>query len=368
MGNIFGQFFRITTYGESHGSHVGVVIDGCPAGLHISEKQIQFELDRRKPGQSKLSTPRKEQDCVSIQSGIFQGVTLGTSIHLSIQNQDSRSKDYEHLKNLYRPSHADYTYEKRYGFRDWRGGGRASNRETIGRVAAGAIAKAILKQLSNIEILAYVSQIHNIQGNIDLKKIKLENIEANHVRCPDEALAKKMEATILDAKKNGNSLGGVIQYIIRNCPPGFGAPVFDKLTADISKALISIPATRSIQIGIGEKSILMKGSEHNDSIVVDENKQISTKTNYAGGIVGGISNGENICGSVSFKPTATIHHEQETVTQDLKPVLFKGKGRHDPCVLPRAVPIVEAMISLVLVDHLLSFSIATMDRLKKIFE
>ncbi|MGK0289691.1 MAG: chorismate synthase [bacterium] len=367
MGNSFGTLFRITTFGESHGAGVGVTIDGCPAGIPISIEEIQAELDRRRPGQSKITTQRKESDQVQILSGIFNGVTIGTSIGLFVPNTDAKSSSYDHLKDLYRPSHADYTYEARYGVRDWRGGGRSSNRESIGRVAAGAIAKKFLKELVGIETLAWVEQIHVISSNIDLKSVTLDEIERNPVRCPDQIAAEKMLQAVVDAKRNGDSLGGLIRFRVNNCPAGLGAPVFDKLTAELAKGLMSIPATRSVDFGIGRESIEMTGWEHNDPIIADDAGNIYTETNNAGGILGGISNGEQIYGTVSFKPTATINREQPTVTTDHINTLLKAKGRHDPCVLPRAVPNVEAMVNLVLADHLLRYSVATLDRLKCLF-
>ncbi len=367
MGNTFGNLFRVTTFGESHGKALGVVVDGCPAGLEIATEEIQFELNRRKPGQSKITTNRSEADRVQLLSGIFQGVSLGTSIGMMILNADAKSSAYNDLKELYRPGHADYTYDARYGVRDWRGGGRASARETSARVAAGTVAKIMLRELLGLETLAWVEQIYDVKATIDLEDVVSDRIDGNLVRCPDEQAAKKMIAAISEAKKQGNSLGGKIRFRIDRCPAGFGAPVFDKLTADLAKACMSIPATRSVGFGLGEKAVEMTGYEHNDPFVVDGNR-IGTETNKAGGVLGGISSGEQIYGEIVFKPTPTIQREQKTVSKDRRETSFKARGRHDPCVLPRAVPIVEAMLNLVLADHLLQYSIATMDRLQKIFQ
>ena len=366
MSNTFGNYFRISTFGESHGSGLGVIIDGCPAGLEIKEIEIQKQLDRRKPGQSKITTSRKEADEVKILSGIMEGKTLGTPIGLIFKNNDARSRAYNKLKNLFRPSHADLTYQMRYGIRDWRGGGRSSNRETIARVAAGAIAKKLIYELCNIECLAWVQSIGKIESNINIEKISEKKIEKSTVRCPDEVKAKKMEEAILHAKKEGDSLGGKINFRIQNLISGVGAPVFNKLHADIGGALLSIGASRSFEIGLGAAASSKKGSEHNDEIVLEKGK-IKTTTNHAGGIVGGISNGETIYGSVVFKPTATIAKKQKTLNTEFQPISFQAQGRHDPCVLPRAVPIVEAMLNLVIADQLLSYSLANMTRLKKNF-
>ena len=347
MSNIFGDLFKITTWGESHGKAIGVVIDGCPAGLKISVKDIQKELDRRRPGQSKIVTQRDEKDKVEILSGIFEGKTLGTPISLIVYNADSKSKDYKELKDKYRPSHADFTYAAKYGIRDHRGGGRASARETIGRVASGAIAKKLLKKM---EVLAYVKQIHKIESDIDPSKVTAKQIESNIVRCPDATAAKKMINKIEKAKKAGDSLGGIIECVIRNVPAGLGSPVFDKLDALLAQAMLSIPATKGFEVGSGFGAVEMMGSEHNDEMTI-KNKKVTTKTNNAGGIVGGISNGMDIIFRVAFKPTATIFKKQATVTSSGKNTTLQMSGRHDPCVLPRAVPIVEAMATLVLADE-----------------
>ncbi len=368
MGNSFGRLFRVTTFGESHGKALGVVIDGCPAGLKITAEEIQHQLDRRKPGQSKITTNRAESDQVQILSGILDGTTLGTSIGLLIFNKDAKSSAYDDLKDLYRPGHADFTYDARYSLRDWRGGGRASARETAARVAAGAIAAKMLNELVGLRTIAWVEQVHNIKADSDLQAVTAEDIEKNIVRCPDKETAEKITAAIMKAKEMGDSLGGKIRFRVDHCPAGLGAPVFDKLTAELAKACMSIPATRSISFGLGEQAAEMMGYEHNDSFILKGNKKIGTETNNAGGILGGISNGEQIYGTVSFKPTATIRREQKTVTCNLEEVDFQAQGRHDPCVLPRAVPIVEAMLNIVIADHLLQFSVATIERLKKIFK
>ena len=350
MGDSFGQLYRITTWGESHGGGVGVVIDGCPAGLPLTEDDLQYELDRRRPGQSKITTQRKESDTARILSGVFEGRTTGTAISVMVSNQDAKPHAYDHLKDLYRPSHADFTFDQKYGFRDWMGGGRSSARETVGRVAAGAIAKKLLQNWGQIETLAWVEQVHDIKSSVDENSVSKKMIEASIVRCPDPETSEAMIARIHQVRKSGDSVGGIIRAVVRNVPAGLGEPVFDKLTADLAKALMSLPATRGVEFGLGFDSVKLKGSEHNDAFVMDKGS-IRTNTNRSGGIQGGISNGEDILLRVSFKPTATINFEQDTVTRDGKTVKLKAKGRHDPCVLPRAVPMVEAMINLVLVDH-----------------
>ena len=352
MGDSFGQLFRITTWGESHGGGVGVVIDGCPSGLPLSEDDLQYELDRRRPGQSKITTQRKESDTAKILSGVFEGRTTGTAISVMVSNEDAKSHAYDHLKDLYRPSHADFTYDQKFGFRDWMGGGRSSARETVGRVAAGAIAKKLLFNWRQIQTLAWVEQIHEIKASVDKKTVDKKQIEASIVRCPDPETSTEMIEFIHKVRKSGDSVGGIIRAVVRNVPAGLGEPVFDKLTADLAKALMSLPATRGVEFGLGFDSVKLKGSEHNDAFVMREGT-IRTNTNRSGGIQGGISNGEDIDLRVSFKPTATINFEQDTVTRDGRAVKLKAKGRHDPCVLPRAVPMVEAMINLVLVDHYL---------------
>ncbi len=352
MGNTFGHLFRITTWGESHGGGVGVVIDGCPPNLGISDQEIQKELDRRKPGQSRITTQRQESDKVEIQSGVFEGKTLGTPISLMVWNKDARSQDYDKMKTKFRPSHADYSYQAKYGIRNWKGGGRASARETIGRVAAGAVARKILKASCGIEILAYVKSVRDLTAEVDTQAVSLEQIESNIVRCPDPKVAGEMIELIDWARKEGDSLGGIVEAVARNVPVGLGEPVFDKLEADLGKALLSLPACKGFEVGSGFGGIAMTGSEHNDPYY-PEGQNIRTRTNNSGGIQGGISNGEHIILRSVFKPTATIMKEQETVDTQGKSTTLTGRGRHDPCVLPRAVPMVEAMIALVLVDHLL---------------
>ena len=365
MGNSFGTLFKVTTFGESHGSAIGVIVDGCPAGLYITAEEIQYQLDRRKPGQSKITTSRAESDRVQILSGILDNITLGTSISLLVPNKDAKSSAYDELKELYRPGHADFTYEARYSRRDWRGGGRASARETVARVAAGAVAGKMIQVLAGAKTLVWVEEIHKIKADIELKNVTAKDIEANIVRCPDARTAEKMIEAINQATIAGDSLGGKIKFLIKNCPAGLGAPVFDKLTADMAKACMSIPASRSISFGLGEAASEMKGHEHNDPFILKENSTIGTETNHAGGMLGGITNGEQIYGTVSFKPTATIGLTQKTVTRDMKEINFKAGGRHDPCVLPRAVPIVEGMLNIVIADHLLRYSIASIERVKK---
>ena len=353
MGNTFGHLFRITTFGESHGGGVGVIIDGCPPQLEISPEEIQFELDRRRPGQSKITTPRKEADTCEILSGVFEGKTLGTPIAILVRNKDTRSQDYDEMAQKYRPSHADATYDAKYGLRNWQGGGRSSARETIGRVAAGAIAKKILHQVANVEVIAYVKRIKDLQCVIDTDRVTLADVESNIVRCPDREIANTMISLIEQTGRDGNSIGGVVECVVRNVPKGLGEPVFDKLEADLAKAVMSLPASKGFEIGSGFDGTLLTGFEHNDEFYIDENGEIRTVTNRSGGIQGGISNGENIIIRVAFKPTATIRKEQKTVTKEGEETVLAGKGRHDPCVLPRAVPMVDAMVALVLCDHLL---------------
>jgi chorismate synthase len=353
MGNIFGHLFRITTFGESHGGGVGVVIDGCPPRLEITPAEIQQELDRRRPGQSKITTPRKEADSCEILSGVFEGKTLGTSITILVKNQDTRPQDYDEMAVKYRPSHADATYDAKYGIRNWQGGGRSSARETIGRVAAGAIAKKILKQIAKTEIIGYVKRIKDLEGVVDPNTVTMEQVESNIVRCPDLECADRMIELIEEVRRQGDSIGGVVECVARNIPPGLGEPVFDKLEADLAKGVMSLPASKGFEIGSGFAGTLLTGSEHNDEFYTDAEGHIRTVTNRSGGIQGGISNGENIIIRVAFKPTATIRKEQRTVTREGEATTLAAKGRHDPCVLPRAVPMVEAMVALVLCDHLL---------------
>ena len=353
MANTFGQLFRVTTFGESHGGGIGVVIDGCPPKIDISEADIQRELDRRRPGQSKITTQRKEEDRCEIVSGIFEGRTLGTPIAILVRNKDARAEDYAEIAKKFRPSHADFSYEAKYGIRNWQGGGRASARETIGRVAAGAVAKKILSILySNFEIVAYVAQIHEIIAKINRSSVKMKDAEKNAVRCPDVAAAKRMESLIGQIRDEGDSVGGVIECVVRGIPAGLGEPVFDKLEADLAKAMLSLPATKGFEIGSGFAATRMRGSEHNDPFEMRRGK-IRTATNNSGCVQGGISNGEEIYFRVAFKPTATIAHEQKTVSISREQTKLTARGRHDPCVLPRAVPIVEAMAALVLCDHAL---------------
>lgn len=351
-GNTFGHLFRITTFGESHGGAVGVVIDGCPPGIEISPSEVQKELDRRKPGQSKITTPRKEADQIKILSGIFEGKTTGTPVLMIAYNQEFESDDYLHLKDLYRPSHADFTYEAKYGLRDFRGSGRASARETLARVASGVLAKKYLKLKLGVEIISYVESVGNIKAVVDLNKVSLSDVESNIIRCPDRKIAEKMIKLIESVRDAGDSIGGIIRGVIKNVPAGLGEPVFDKLNADLGKAMLSINAVKGFEIGSGFEGTRLKGSQHNDSLYIDKGK-IGTKTNYAGGVVGGISNGEIIYFKVAFKPVSTIKKEQQTVNRKKEEITLKASGRHDPCVLPRAVPIVDAMASLVIMDHYL---------------
>ncbi len=350
-GNSFGQVFRITTFGESHGAAIGVVVDGCPAGLEVDENFIQYELDRRRPGQSSIVTQRKEADRVEILSGIFEGKTTGMPIALLIRNEDARSKDYSHIADKFRPSHADFTYQAKYGHRDYRGGGRSSARETAARVAGGAIAKILLKK-TGVEVQAYVSRVGEIDVGKSYHELDFSKTESTPVRCPDLDVAEQMEALIRQVRKDGDTIGGVVSCVIRGCPPGLGEPVFDRLHADLGKAMLSINACKGFEIGSGFGGVTMRGSEHNDPFFNDGG-QIRTRTNYSGGVQGGISNGMDIYFRAAFKPVATIVQAQESVNEAGESVTVEGKGRHDPCVLPRAVPIVEAMAALVLADHFL---------------
>ncbi len=352
-GNSFGHLFRITTFGESHGGAVGVVVDGCPPGIEITEEEIQVQLDRRKPGQSHITTPRKEADTIKILSGYFEGKTTGTPMLLIAYNADTRSEDYHDLMQAYRPSHADYTYEAKYGFRDWRGSGRASARETLARVAAAAIAQKYLKEKAGIEFLSYVEQVGEIKAKVDFETVQMKDIESNIIRCPDQKTAEKMIALVEKVKAEGDSIGGVIRGVIRNVPAGLGEPVFDKLNADLGKAMLSINAVKGFEIGSGFEGTKLRGSQHNDPMYTDASGKVRTKTNNAGGTVGGISNGETIHFRVAFKPVSTIGKEQDTVTRDKKTTKLAAAGRHDPCVLPRAIPIVDAMSALVVMDHYL---------------
>src|SRR5450432_2562822 len=352
MGNSFGHLFRISTWGESHGPGVGVVVDGCPPRLPISPEEIQLELDRRRPGQSSITTQRRESDKVSIASGVHEGVTLGTPIALLVSNDVMRPSDYEEMRTKFRPSHADFTYQQKYGIRAWAGGGRASARETVGRVAAGAIAKKNLREKFGVEILAYVKQVQKIIAEVDPDKVKLKDVEANIVRWPDPQVAEKMIRLTEKMRREGNTVGGIVEGIARGVPAGWGEPVFDKLEADLAKAMLSLPASKAFEIGSGFGGILLTGRQHNDAFRSRGGK-VFTTTNRSGGIQGGISNGETIFFRVAFKPVATVMHEQDTVDESFHNTTLKGRGRHDPCVLPRAVPMVEAMTALVLVDHAL---------------
>lgn len=350
-GSSFGQQFRITTFGESHGTGLGVVVDGCPPRLEISLEEIQHDLDRRRPGQSRLTTQRQEGDVAEVLSGVFEGLTLGTPIALLIRNADALPGAYEAMKDVFRPSHADYTTEAKYGTRDWRGGGRASARETAARVAAGAIARKLLRVGAGVEVLAWVSQVHEIDADIDAAGVTEEAVEANPVRCPDPAAAGAMTAAIEEARRQGDSLGGVVECVARHVPPGLGEPVFDKLEADLAGALMSLPASKGFEIGSGFAGARLTGSTHNDAFVTGPDGRPRTLTNRSGGVQGGISNGEDVVVRVAFKPTATIGQAQQTVDREGAEVSLEAKGRHDPCVLPRAVPLVEAMVCLVLADH-----------------
>jgi len=350
-GNSFGQLFRITSFGESHGGAVGCVVDGCPPGIEISAEEIQKELDRRRPGQSAITTPRKEADRIHILSGYFEGKTTGTPILLIAYNQDVKSEDYTELMKAYRPSHADYTYEAKYGFRDWRGSGRASARETLARVAAGAIAQKYLQTQLGVECLSYVEQVGDIKSDVDFNSVTPAEIESNAIRCPDQSAAKRMIELIEQVKAEGDSIGGIIRGVIRNAPAGLGEPVFDKISAVLGKAMLSINAVKGFEIGSGFAGVVGRGSQHNDALYKDESGKVRTHTNNAGGTVGGISNGETIHFRVAFKPVSTIAREQDTLNRKNESVRLAGAGRHDPCVLPRAVPIVDAMSALVVMDH-----------------
>jgi chorismate synthase len=351
MSSQHGTIFRIATFGESHGGGVGVVVDGCPPRLALGVDDIQRDLDRRRPGQSRLTTPRQEADRVEILSGVFEGRTLGSPIALLVRNEDARPEAYAEMKDLYRPSHADYTTEAKYGIRNWQGGGRASARETIGRVAAGAIARKLLAEVANVEVLAWVASVHTLEAKVDAERVTLAQVEASPVRCPDPEASARMEEAIDAARRRGDSLGGVVACVARNVPPGLGEPVFHKLEADLAQGLLSLPASKGFEIGSGFAGTHMTGIEHNDPFVPGPDGRPRTASNRSGGIQGGISNGERIELRVAFKPTATIRLEQDTVDRDNQASRLAAGGRHDPCVLPRAVPMVEAMVCLVLADH-----------------
>ena len=352
MGSQTGRIFRVTTFGESHGGALGAIVEGCPPGIELDLEAIQYDLRRRRPGQSSISTPRKEPDELLVRSGLFEGKTLGSPLCLMVENKDADPRAYKAFQDGNRPSHADFTTEAKYGIRNWQGGGRASARETVARVAAGGVAKQVLRTLAKVEILAWVDRIGDIQAKVDPTTLSLEEIEANPVRCPDPDAAKKMEEKIHAIRKKGDSIGGLIRCVARGVPAGLGDPVFDKLEADLAKAMLSLPAAKGFESGLGYGSMGLLGSEHNDPFFIQDDT-IQTVSNHSGGIQGGISNGMPITLSVVFKPTATIFQNQKTVNQEKQSVELKAKGRHDPCVLPRAVPIVEAGVALVLCDHLL---------------
>jgi chorismate synthase len=353
MSNTFGHLFRITTWGESHGGGVGVVVDGCPPRLPLSEEEIQRELNRRRPGQSRLTTQRKESDQVEILSGIFEGLTLGTPILLWVRNEDARPEAYEEMREVFRPSHADYTYRAKYGIRNWMGGGRASARETVGRVAGGAVAGQFLHRVfPSLKIVAYVSEVQGLPAPDPSSSLDEKLIEANALRWPDPETLPRAVALVEDARKAGDSVGGVVSCRVQGMPVGLGEPVFDKLDADLAKAMLSIPAAKGFELGSGFAGARLRGSQHNDPFY-SEGGRVRTRTNFSGGVQGGISNGEELFFRVALKPVATIALPQETVTEKGEPIILRARGRHDPCVLPRAVPIVEAMTRLVLADHAL---------------
>lgn len=356
MGSSLGKIFRVTTFGESHGEQVGCIVENCPAGMSLSENDIQQQLDRRRPGQNKLTTPRRESDKVKILSGVFEGKTLGTPIALSVKNENTRGHDYDELKNIYRPSHGDYSYEARYGHRAYTGGGRASARTTLAIVAAGAVARKILEEKLDVQIAAWVARVENIALPTDFSLLDIEALrhatEASEIRCPHLQTAQAMIERVQEAKKDRDSLGGLIALQVENVPPGLGDPVFDRLDADLAKIMMAIPASKSVEIGSGLQGTFLRGSVHNDPFIAKENK-VATTTNNSGGIQAGISNGQPIQLRVGFKPTPTIGKEQTTIDKNLQEKILKAKGRHDPCVLPRAVPIVEAAAALVLADHFL---------------
>lgn len=351
-GNSIGQLFRVTTFGESHGTAIGCIVDGCPSGIDFDLAFIQHELDRRRPGQSKIVTQRKESDTVQVLSGVFDGKTTGMPIAMVIPNEDQRSKDYDHIAKAFRPSHADYPWQVKYGNRDYRGGGRSSARETAARVAAGALAKLLLKQ-HGISIQAFVSQVGHLAMKGAYEQFDLSQTEDNDVRCPDPVMAVKMINLIKKIRKEGDTIGGVVACVIKGTPVGLGEPVFDRLHADLSKAMMSINAAKGFEYGSGFEGVKMKGSQHNDPLILSPDGKPVTATNFAGGIQGGVSNGMDIYFRVAFKPVATIMTPQDSLDQEGNPVIIKGKGRHDPCVVPRAVPIVESMAAIILADHLL---------------
>jgi chorismate synthase len=352
VGNTWGHLFRVTTWGESHGAGIGAVVDGCPPRLRLSEADIQPDLDRRVPGQSAITTQRKETDTVQILSGVFEGVTLGTPISMLIPNADMRPGDYREVMEKYRPSHADYTYEAKYGVRDWRGGGRTSARETAGRVAAGAVARKLLSERFRVTVVAWVSKVGGLAVDCDPERVTRDEVDLTPIRCPDLSMAERMIEAVEAARKDGDSLGGIVTCAVRGCPTGWGEPVFDRLEADLAKAVMSLPASKGFEIGSGFAGTELRGSQHNDAFYMD-GRRVRTRTNRSGGVQGGITNGETIYFRVAFKPTATIMREQSTVSVAREDATITGRGRHDPCVLPRAVPMVEAMTTLVLADHAL---------------
>ena len=350
VGSIFGSAFRLATWGESHGAGIGVVVEGCPPRLALDEADLQRDLDRRRPGQSRLTTQRGEADRAEILSGVFEGRTTGAPIAVLVRNNDARSSAYEHLKDLYRPSHADYTYDAKYGHRDWRGGGRSSARETIGRVAAGAIARRLLAEVAGIEVLAWVSRVHEVDSDVDVGTVTLDDVDAHPTRCPDPQAAEAMAAAIEGARRDGDSLGGIVTCVARGVPAGLGAPIFDRLEADLAKGMLSLPAAKGFDVGSGFDAVSMTGLAHNDAFVPGSDGP-RTATNRSGGVQGGISTGDDVLFRVAFKPTATIASAQDTVTTGNEATTLEARGRHDPCVLPRAVPMVEAMALVVLADH-----------------
>ncbi len=354
MASTFGTLFRVTTFGESHGGGVGAVVDGCPPRLALEPSDLQVDLDRRRPGQSRLVTQRQESDTAEILSGTFAGYTTGTPIAVLVRNADARAGAYEHLRDVYRPSHADYTYDTKYGFRNWAGGGRASARETVARVAAGAIARKLLAEAVGVEVLAWVRSVHSIEADIDRCTVSLPDVEADPTRCPDPAAAALMTEAIKAARNDGDSLGGIVECVCRNVPAGLGEPVFDKLEAALAGAVLSLPAAKGFEIGSGFAGTRLTGLSHNDPFVLSDDegqRVIRTASNHSGGVQGGITNGEDIVFRVAFKPTSTIASPQQTVTRAAESTTLAARGRHDPCVLPRAVPMVEAMALLVLADH-----------------
>ena len=353
LGNTFGHLYRVTTWGESHGGGVGAVVDGCPPKIALSEKDLQPDLDRRRPGQSKIVTPRKEADRCEILSGVFGGMTLGTPISVWVRNEDARPEAYKEMETMFRPSHADYTYQAKYGIRNWQGGGRTSARETVGRVIGGSVARTMFKQVvPRLSVTAFVRQVGSVVARMDTGKVSAKEVESNIVRWPDAKEAEQVVRLIERARSEGDSLGGVVECIVRGCPVGLGEPVFDRLEADLAKAVMSLPATKGFEIGSGFAGVRMRGSEHNDEFYL-QGKKVRTRTNRSGGVQGGISNGEDIVFRVAFKPVATLAKVQRTVDSRGRQVELKARGRHDPCVLPRAVPMVEAMTLLVLADHYL---------------